>query len=184
MNALRPLLRPPARFFPGIIISGSVIFRTVRSGQFHYEITFRQNNRFLHKTAFCAFSPKCDFSTSPESVFIGYPQEEKRFWWILCGIPFHMEFFCNIAPQRDPARRFLNLQENSKNIRPALLHGCSQPDVRFAFIFFFFSARLRSSSFAPAYNRKYTVRIITTTILLSFRLKKRGHIDCRQKQQQ
>ena len=38
--------------------------------------------------------------------------------------------------------------------------------------FLFFSARLRSSSFAPAYNRKYTVRIITTTILLSFRLKK------------
>ena len=65
-------------------------------------------------------------------------------------------------PQCDPARMFFEFTGKFKKhptgtFAWVLAAGCSV-----CIHFLFFSARLRRSSFAPAYNRKYTVRIITT----------------------
>ena len=149
--------------------------RTVEAVKEAVEITFRQGIAGILHRKFCffaVFSPEnVDFSTL-RSVFNGVIHKKRNELVDSCGISFHMEFFCNIALQRDPARMFFEFTGKFKKhptgtFAWVLAAGCSV-----CIHFLFFSARLRSSSFAPAYNRKYTVRIITTTILLSFRLKK------------
>ena len=77
--------------------------RTVEAVKEAVEITFRQGIAGILHRKFCffaVFSPEnVDFSTL-RSVFNGVIHKKRNELVDSCGIPFHMEFFCNIALQR------------------------------------------------------------------------------------
>ena len=78
--------------------------RTIEAVKEAVEITFRQDIAGILHRKFCFFAvfstENVDFSTL-RSVFNGVIHKKRNELVDSCGIPFHMEFFCNIALQRD-----------------------------------------------------------------------------------